>query len=145
MTRSTSQRRILDLTGRPERGLGETGPSVSPNRTSNARHELLGTLHRLIDGLTELDDRAVAPPREPESDLPLLLDAEEAGRLLSISRVKVLDLAARAEIPSIRLGRSVRIPRDLLVRWISHNAKGGAATAQPRLPDWVYVDWSEEL
>ena len=146
MTRSSStQRRILDLPGRPDGGLGETGPSVSPNRTSNTRHELLATLHRLVEALTDLDDSAVAPPREPESDLPLLLDATEAGRLMSISRVKVLDLTGRGELPSIRVGRSVRIPRDLLVAWIERHADGGLMTAPPRLPNWAHVDRSNEL
>ena len=120
MTRSTStQRRILDLPSRPERGLGETGPSVSPDAAAQARRELVSTLHRLVEALTELDDSAVAPAQMLESDLPLLLDATEAGRLMSISRVKVLDLAGCGEIPSIRVGRSVRIPRDQLIDWIN--------------------------
>jgi excisionase family DNA binding protein len=42
----------------------------------------------------------------------------ETARLLSISRAKVLDLAARGQIPSIRIGGSVRIPRDRLTAWI---------------------------
>ena len=145
MTRSTSnQRRVLDLPGRPDGGLGETGPSVSPDRMSNAKRELLAKLNRLVEALTELENSAAAPPRVPESGLPLLLDAEEVGRLLSISRVKVLDLAARGEIPSIRVGRSVRIPRDQLVDWIDRcterlaglgKSPNGRVTSGDRSPD----------
>jgi len=148
VTRSAStQRRILDLPRRPDGGLGETGPpSVSPNVTAQARRDVLATLHQLIETLAELSNTDTTVPSErPQSDSPLLLDAAEAGRLLSISRVTVLDLATRAEIPSIRVGRSVRIPRDLLVTWIAQNSKGGAGTAAPRLPNWAYVDRSEEL
>ena len=136
MTRSTStQRRILDLPGRPERGLGETGPSVSPNATAQARRELVATLQRLVEALAELESSAVAPSPTTESDLPLLLDAEEAGRLLSISRVKVLDLVGRRELPSIRVGRSVRIPRDQLLYWIEERS---SEKAQPTpLPKWA--------
>jgi excisionase family DNA binding protein len=93
----------------------------------------------------ELDNSAATASRTADSDLPLLLDASEAGQLLSISRVKVLDLASRREIPSIRIGRSIRIPRELLVAWIARTADGGEATAVPRLPNWAYVDRSEEL
>jgi excisionase family DNA binding protein len=57
-------------------------------------------------------------PADVDRALPLLLNAVETGRLLSISRAKVLDLAARGSLPSIRVGGSVRIPRDRLISWM---------------------------
>src|SRR5947208_11773315 len=90
----------LEILGRPEGGLGETGPTVvSPSVSAKARRDVVATLHQLIDTLTELAAAAaVKPASSPSQDQPLLLNAVEAGRLLSISRAKVLDLAARGEI-----------------------------------------------
>src|SRR5438067_1858742 len=104
----------LEILRRPEGGLGETGPTVvSPSASAGAKRDVIATLNQLIDTLTGLADAApVTPPSSQSQDLPLLLNAVEAGRLLSISRAKVLDLAASGQIPSLRVGGSVRIPRD---------------------------------
>jgi hypothetical protein len=48
-------------------------------------------------------------------------------------------LAARGELPSIRVGRSIRIPRDQLVNWIAHHINGSLETAQPRTPSWAHL------
>lgn len=142
---SSTLRPDLGLLGRPEGGAGETGPSVSPAHAVKARLDVVTTLHQLIDTLTELSK---ADPVEriaaARSDLPLLLDAIEAGRLLSVSRAKVLDLAARGEIPSLRVGRSVRIPRDPLTAWVAENTAGVKSSTPMRLPNWVHVDRSNE-
>ncbi len=49
---------------------------------------------------------------------PLLLKATEAGKLLGLGRSKVFAMVAAGELPVIRIGRSVRIPRQALERWI---------------------------
>ncbi len=49
---------------------------------------------------------------------PLLLKATEAGELLGLGRSKVFAMVAAGELPVIRIGRSVRIPRQALERWI---------------------------
>jgi excisionase family DNA binding protein len=103
----------------------------------------MATLHQLIDTLIELADAApVTPASSPSQDLPLLLNAVEAGRLLSISRAKVLDLAAGGEIPSLRIGGSVRIPRDSLQTWIADRTNSTSTTSIP-LPEWAHR-WSSE-
>ena len=48
----------------------------------------------------------------------MLVTADEAAGFLSLSRSQVYELAKRREIPSIRIGRSVRFPLDALRRWI---------------------------
>ena len=128
---AATRRPSLEILGRPEGGLGETGPAVvSPSVSAKAKRDVVATLHQLIDTLTELADAArVTAASSPAQKLPLLLNAVEAGRLLSISRSKILDLAARGRIPSIRVGGSVRIPRDLLLAWIAENS----ASAKPDL------------
>src|SRR5579859_2659358 len=112
MARTSSTPRVtLVPTGRPEGDLGETGPSVSPVSGVKARLGVITTLHELIDTLTELAGENAALQPAASSDLPLLLDATEASKLLSLSRAKVCDMASHGETPSIRIGRTTRIPR----------------------------------
>lgn len=44
----------------------------------------------------------------------LTLTVEEAARLLDISRALGYELVARGEVPSIRLGRRIVVPRRAL-------------------------------
>lgn len=47
-------------------------------------------------------------------DQPFLLTVPEAARLLRVSRAFAYELIARGEIPVVRLGRRVLIPRQQL-------------------------------
>lgn len=59
-------------------------------------------------------------------DLPTeLLKVEEAAGFLRIGRTKVYGLMARGELPVIRIGRAVRIPRRGLLHWIETQTTGG--------------------
>ena len=54
---------------------------------------------------------------------PLLLKVEEAGRLLNLGRTTVFDLIARDQLPGVvRFGRSVRVSREALERWVRERA-----------------------
>jgi excisionase family DNA binding protein len=53
-----------------------------------------------------------------------LLRVEEAARVLGIGRTKVYELIAREELPVVRLGRAVRIPRVGLSTWIEMHTTG---------------------
>jgi len=55
---------------------------------------------------------------------PLLLRAEEAAKLLQVGRNKVYELAAAGEIPSLHVGRQLRIPLEELRQWIRRRAAG---------------------
>ena len=48
----------------------------------------------------------------------LLLKPSEVTQVLGIGRSLVYELIARKEIPSIRLGRCIRVPAESLQRWI---------------------------
>ena len=52
----------------------------------------------------------------------LLLTVEETRRLLKISRGLAYDLIARGDLPSIRLGRVIRVPCFGLEQWIAERA-----------------------
>jgi excisionase family DNA binding protein len=49
---------------------------------------------------------------------PLLLRIEDVARQLQISRSMAYLLVQRRQLPAIRLGRSVRVPQDALVKWV---------------------------
>ncbi len=49
----------------------------------------------------------------------VLLHAHEAAIVLGISRAKTYELLASRELPAIKIGRSVRISRAALYRWIA--------------------------
>lgn len=53
-----------------------------------------------------------------------LLRVEEAAKVLGIGRTKVYELMARQELPVVRIGRAVRIPRQSLSDWIESRTSG---------------------
>lgn len=55
----------------------------------------------------------------PRDDAPLLLRAEEAARLLGLGRSKVFEMMASGELPAVKIGRAVRLPRAALERWVA--------------------------
>ena len=63
----------------------------------------------------------------------LLLRVGEAAQCLGISRSKCYELIASGELPSIKLGQSVRIPvKDLMVH-IEGNKRAGRGEQPDRL------------
>lgn len=132
--------------GRRGGGLGEPpAPSGSPNSSGQARLDVVTTLHRLIDALADFPGFDTASqPASPQRHDPLLLDASEAAKLLSLSRAKVCEMANHGEIPSIRVGRALRIPRDPLVAWVNDRTGEPDWLKARRLPTWSRRDRSLE-
>ena len=50
----------------------------------------------------------------------LLLRPDEAAQLLGIGRSKIYEMLATRELPSLRMGHSVRIPLQALQRWVTN-------------------------
>ena len=53
-----------------------------------------------------------------QSDERLTYNVEEAGRLLGISRASAFEAARRGDLPTIRLGRRLLVPRKALERML---------------------------
>ena len=53
------------------------------------------------------------------ADGPWLLENREVARLLGIGRTKTFQLMASGDLPTIRLGRCVRVPAAALSLWIT--------------------------
>jgi len=58
------------------------------------------------------------------AELPLTLTVEEAGRLLGVSRGVAYEAARRGQLPTIRLGRRLLVPRPKLERMLGMNGDG---------------------
>jgi len=58
----------------------------------------------------------------------LLLRPIEAADLLGVGRSKVYDLIATRQIPSIRVGGSIRVPARALEQWVTRQAREQART-----------------
>jgi excisionase family DNA binding protein len=58
-------------------------------------------------------------------DLPDLATAEELIPVLRRSRSAIYTLIASGEIPSVRVGRAIRVPRDLLREVLNERARKG--------------------
>ncbi len=50
--------------------------------------------------------------------LPPVLTVEEAAALLRLKRSTAYELVRRGQIPSFRVGRFIRVPRDALLRMV---------------------------
>jgi len=56
----------------------------------------------------------------------LLLRPAEAANLLSVGRTKIYQLLADEELPSVRLGGSIRVPLGALERWVEDQVRTDA-------------------
>lgn len=52
-----------------------------------------------------------------------LLTAREVQDVLGLSLSKVYDMMARGELPTLSVGRLVRVPRSALAAWIAANTR----------------------
>jgi excisionase family DNA binding protein len=52
---------------------------------------------------------------------PLLLHASEVATMLGIGRSKVYEMTASGELPAVKIGTAVRIPRQGLMDWIERH------------------------
>ena len=54
--------------------------------------------------------------------LPTVLTMQHVQEILGISRAKTYELAHRREFPVVRLGRTMRVPREAFLRWLNTQA-----------------------
>ncbi len=63
-------------------------------------------------------EKDISIQKSDDEVLPLLLRAKEIAKALSISKAKAYELMASGELPTIRIGRAVRVPAAQLETWI---------------------------
>ena len=52
-------------------------------------------------------------------ELPLVLTVDEARRVLRIGRRQLYQAIARRDVHTVKVGRSIRIPRSSLEAWLA--------------------------
>ena len=84
---------------------------------------------------TGLEEPAPQPvPRLFELGEPWLLDSRDVARLLGIGVTKTSQMIATGELPVIRIGRCVRVPRSGLESWIATRTEISEARDDRRSP-----------
>jgi excisionase family DNA binding protein len=59
-------------------------------------------------------------------EISLVYEVPEAGKLLGLTRAKSYDAAKRGDIPTIRFGRLLRVPKAAFHAMLAHPMKTGA-------------------
>jgi excisionase family DNA binding protein len=80
--------------------------------------ELDSALHRATETSTAQPPRGSGVGAAPPGVERLTLTVEEAATMLGISRAFAYEAVNRGEIPSIRIGRRVLVPRAALERLV---------------------------
>ena len=60
----------------------------------------------------------------------LLLRPAEAAEAIGVSRSRMYELLASGDVPSIRVGRTVRVPVAALQAWIAERLRTDAETTR---------------
>ena len=94
---------------------GSDNMKPAPEPTAETR-PTLGDEEQTGEGAQDQEEAASSDLRDQTVAITekLALSVEEAGALLGISRDLAYDLVARRELPSIRLGRRLVVPRRAL-------------------------------
>lgn len=61
---------------------------------------------------------------------PALLTVREAAEMLRVGRNLAYELVQRGELPALRVGRAIRIPRAALLAWIEEQSGASDVTEQ---------------
>jgi excisionase family DNA binding protein len=61
----------------------------------------------------------------------ILLRPDEVRETLGLSRTVVYGMIASGELPVVRIGRAVRVPREGLERWVRERIEGAATDQAP--------------
>jgi excisionase family DNA binding protein len=67
-----------------------------------------------------------------EHESPLLLRVPEVARTLGIARSLAYEMARDGRLPTIHIGKAVRVPRRRLEAWIEERAQAEAIGPLPR-------------
>jgi len=90
-----------------------------PERSWSAKGTKATTVRRQPDGDEE------RPAQDSSLDRRLTCTVPEAGRYLGVGRDAAYAAAARGEIPTLRLGRRLVVPVQLLLRMLGHGPSLG--------------------
>jgi excisionase family DNA binding protein len=94
---------------------------MSASRPDPALAAALAALRAATAALEQL----AAAPAAPAPAGPRWLRAREVAARLGLSADQIYAMIARGELPSVRVGRAVRVPEDALARWLAARTSPG--------------------
>jgi excisionase family DNA binding protein len=77
-------------------------------------------------GNVDSRDAAELEGLERCDEAPLLLKVDEVGKLLGLGRSRTYEMMASGQLPVVRIGTAVRVPRQRLLVWIEENTTKAA-------------------
>jgi excisionase family DNA binding protein len=77
-----------------------------------------------------MTDTAPASESMSLDALPMLLTVKDLEAELQLGRTRTYELVRSGELPVVRIGRVVRVPRDALRRWIQERAARAAPSPE---------------
>jgi excisionase family DNA binding protein len=87
------------------------------------------SIQRKIISKVDVEPATLSPKINPEQqEESLLLNVRDGARLLKVSRSRVYELVHSRQIPSVRLGKRILIPRAKLTRFIEEVANDSMNT-----------------
>jgi excisionase family DNA binding protein len=89
------------------------------------------SIKRKIAGKSDVEPATLSlKSNHSQQEESLLLNVRDGARLLSVSRSRVYELVHSRQIPSVRLGKRILIPRTTLARFIEEAANNSMNTGQ---------------
>ena len=67
-------------------------------------------------------------------ELPAVLTVEQVRQFLNISRPMAYELCHKENFPKLRIGRTIRIPRDSFFQWLENETKRGGNGSKVETP-----------
>lgn len=110
---------------------------VTPSLITTAAPNEPRTMH---SSTSELGPATTEPRPPPPLTVQLLLTVPEAALLLRISKNKAYELIRQHLIPAVHLGKTIRVPRQALERWILDQSQAATGNEDPTAVRWPSIN-----
>lgn len=101
-------------------------------RVRKGRRDGSASQPRRVASQRESPNAVTAPTLEPQHDFAECLTIDDVSRLLKVSKGHAYELVRTGILPSVRLGRSVRIAGAQLRAFLSNGGRGLEAELEPQ-------------
>lgn len=100
---------------------GELAPPVAEPASASRRNDSDGK----PAGATPVAGSGRASARPSDGEVPLVLTAAQVEVALQIGRTRTYELLRSGQIPTVRVGRLIRVSRVALEQWIAEHGTAG--------------------
>lgn len=68
------------------------------------------------------------PNLSDDREWPFHLSVPQVAKILGISDAKAYQMARNGDLPTIKMGKSIRIPRSRFKEWLDKQSQGGTGS-----------------